>query len=118
VIAVGVGDHQMGDPLTRGQSSQDRVDVLGGFGRPWVDHPDVAPAHQVGAGAEISVRTGVVGHHSPDQGRHALHYPVADLRLANVRDACGHEKPNLASFTLSAWSPGPRDPYDASGWSV
>src|SRR5207245_4293151 len=49
VVAMGVGDQDMGDPLAR-EAGEQSLDVLGEIGA-GVDHPDLAAADNVGSSA-------------------------------------------------------------------
>ena len=89
MIAVGVRHDQVGDPLTRFERGEHGLDV-GGIVGARVDHGDLAVTDQVGTGAEVGERTGIVRHHPPDERRDGDDLAVAGLDLGDVRDGDGH----------------------------
>src|SRR5689334_21210571 len=80
MVAVGMGDDQVGDALARVQPVDDGVDMVL-IVRAGIYHCDFAPSDDVGTGPVIGVRARVVGHDPPDGRRERLDLAVGDLRF-------------------------------------
>ena len=107
VVAMRVGDEDMGDPLA-GEARQQRVDVLGKVG-PGIDDRDLALADDIGAGAAERERAGVARDDAPDPRRHRFEPAVFERELAPVGDFDGHR----ASAPFRILSP---SPVRGRGW--
>jgi hypothetical protein len=89
VVAVGVGDQDVGHPLAR-QTGEQGLDVLGEIGA-GIDHRDLAATDDVGSGAPECEGAGVAGDDAADPRRHRLEPAVFERELAAKRNVDSHD---------------------------
>ncbi len=88
MIAVAVGDKDVGDALAAGGLGDRREVVIVGW--PRIDHGDMAAADEIGVGAEKGVRRRIVGDDAANLGRDVLGDAIVDISAAIEGKLGGH----------------------------
>ncbi len=90
VVAMGVGDKDVGHPLAR-ETGEQRLDVLGEIGA-GVDDRDLAATDNIGSGAAEGEGAGVARDDAANPRRHRLEPAVFERELAAERNVDSHDK--------------------------
>ena len=89
MVAMGVGDEDMGDPLV-GEARQQCRDMLFELGA-GIDHRDLALADDIGAGALEGERARIARDDAADPRRHPLEPAVFEREFAAIGNVDSHE---------------------------